>query len=232
MAIKGCLFDFSGTLFRVESAESWLRGGLAEAGITASEAEIARYALRLDEAGALPGGRSPDPVPPELERLWRERDLDPARHRAVYTALARRAGLPWPRSLLDILYERHRTPVAWTPYPDAAEVLTGLRERGVPVAVLSNIGWDLRPVLREYGVAHLVDATVLSYEQGVQKPDPRIFRMACQALGVAPAQVLMVGDDGRADAAATAVGCAFHRVEHLPVAARPDGLRPVLAMIG
>jgi hypothetical protein len=32
MTFKGVLFDFSGTLFRIESAASWLRAALAEAG--------------------------------------------------------------------------------------------------------------------------------------------------------------------------------------------------------
>lgn len=33
MTIKGVLFDFSGTLFRVESTESWLRAVLADTGV-------------------------------------------------------------------------------------------------------------------------------------------------------------------------------------------------------
>lgn len=32
MQIKGVLFDFSGTLFRIESVRSWLRAALAERG--------------------------------------------------------------------------------------------------------------------------------------------------------------------------------------------------------
>ena len=64
--------------------------------------------------------------------------------------------------------------------------------RGVRMAVVSNIGWDLRPVFRAHGLDPLVDAYVLSYEHGVQKPDPRLFRAACDALGVDPAR----GADG------------------------------------
>ena len=118
-------------------------------------------------------------------------------------------------------------PAAWRPYPDAAEVLGELRRRGVRVAVVSNIGWDLRPVFRAHGLDPLVDAYALSYEHGVQKPDPRLFRAACDALGVAPRDALMVGDDRRADAGAAALGCRVHLVDHLPVDRRPDGLRAV-----
>ncbi|WP_269856275.1 HAD family hydrolase [Streptomyces sp. RPT161] len=229
MTIKGCLFDFSGTLFRVEPTERWLRGALAQAGIEASDGDIAEYAERLEYVGALPGGAPPHAVPEGLRRLWDERDLDQARHRAAYLGLARQVPLPWPE-LYDVLYERHMSPDAWAPYPDAVDVLAGLRERGIRVALLSNIGWDLRPVLRRHGVDGYFDTAVLSYEHGVQKPDPRIFRIACDGIGLAPEDVLMIGDSEEADGGARALGCAFLRVPPLPVEQRPGGLRPVLGL--
>ncbi|MFI8189397.1 HAD family hydrolase [Streptomyces sp. NPDC085946] len=225
------LFDFSGTLFRIESAESWLRGALAETGARLPEAELTAAARALEEAGALPGGAHPVEVPEELAGLWRQRDRSAALHRAAYTGAARRVPLPDP-ALYDVLYDRHMDPAAWNAYPDAAEVLRGLRERGVPVGVVSNIGWDLRPVFREHGLDPYVDAYVLSYEHGVQKPDPRLFATACEVLGADPRRTLMVGDDRRADGGAAALGCGVHFVDHLPVADRPDGLRPVLDLVG
>jgi putative hydrolase of the HAD superfamily len=42
----------------------------------------------------------------------------------------------------------------------------------------------------------------------------------------------MVGDDRRADGGAANLGCGVHLVEHRPVTERPDGLRPVLDLIG
>jgi putative hydrolase of the HAD superfamily len=124
------------------------------------------------------------------------------------------------------------TPAAWSPYPDAAEVLRTLRERGIGVGVVSNIGWDPRPVFRAHGLDPYIDTYVLSYEHGIQKPDPRLFETACTALDVDPREVLMVGDDRRADGGAAALGCAVHFVDHLPAARRPDGLRPVLDLVG
>ncbi|MES5824085.1 HAD-IA family hydrolase [Streptomyces sp. RG80] len=224
------LFDFSGTLFRIESTESWLRGGLAEAGITLSEDEIAGTAKALEVAGALPGGANPVRVPEELIRLWAIRDESAELHRATYTGLSRQVPLPDPR-LHDRLYDRHRSPAAWQPYPDAAEVLRTLRERGIGVGVVSNIGWDLRNVFREHGLDPYVDAYVLSYEHGVQKPDPKLFATACEALGADPHRTLMVGDDRRADGGAAVLGCGVHFVDHLPVTERPDGLLPVLELV-
>jgi HAD superfamily hydrolase (TIGR01493 family) len=225
------LFDFSGTLFRVESTESWLRGALAEAGVQLPEAEVVQAAQALEAVGALPGGVSPAWLPEDVASVWGVRDKSAELHRAAYTGLSRQVALPDP-ALHDLLYDRHMAPAAWAPYPDAVEVLRALRERGIGIGVVSNIGWDLRPVFRKHGLDPYVDAYVLSYEHGVQKPDARLFAAACARLDADPRDVLMVGDDRRADGGAAALGCAVHFVDHLPAAQRPDGLRPVLEKVG
>ncbi|OON71805.1 HAD family hydrolase [Streptomyces tsukubensis] len=229
--MKAVLFDFSGTLCRVEPVADWLRGTLRERGMSLTEEEFARQARALREAGALPGGPAPVAVPPELAQLWEARDRSAALHRAAYTALSRQVPLG-DESLHDSLYDRHMRPEAWRPYPDALEVLSGLRDKGVPTAVVSNIGWDPRPVLRAHGLDRHIGAYVLSYEHGVQKPDAALFAVACRTLGVAPRDTLMVGDNRGADGGASALGCAVHFVDHLPVGERPAALLPVLALLG
>ncbi|MFE7466546.1 HAD family hydrolase [Streptomyces sp. NPDC057499] len=224
MQIKGVLFDFSGTLFRIEPVRSWLRAVLTGRGITVDESAFERYAGELEAAGALPGGPAPRHVPAALATAWATRDESARAHREAYTALARQVALPDP-GLYDALYERHRMPAAWQPYPDTAEVLGALHGSGVRVGVVSNIGWDLRPVFRAHGLDGLVDAYVLSYEHGIQKPDSRIFHIACTSLGVDPTDVVMVGDEREADGGAAALGCDVRFVRHLPVSERPDGLR-------
>jgi putative hydrolase of the HAD superfamily len=220
---KAVIFDFSGTLFHCEDTESWLRGALGQAGIVATDAEVATYTARLHESGGQPGGRSDFRVPAEFAELWGRRDLTMADHRAAYTALTARAGLPWP-GLVDVLYERHYAPEGWEVYPDTVAVLELLRGRGIPVAVLSNTGWDVRTIFKHFNVDRLIAEYVLSCEVGVMKPDPRIFQIACDVLGHAPGDVLMVGDDPVADAGAAAIGCAFRLVGHLPVMQRPRAL--------
>lgn len=121
--------------------------------------------------------------------------------------------LPEP-GLHDALYERHMTPDAWSPCPDAAEVLDTLRGHGVAVGVVSNTGWDLRPVFRAHGLDRFVDTYVLSYEHGIRQPDARLFSVACAALGAEPEKTLMVGDDRHTDGGAAARGCAVHFVDH------------------
>lgn len=229
---KGVMFDFSGTLMRIEPTERWLTAVLEQTGARLDGgAGVAKWVRRLDAYGAVPGGDSPREMPAEVRGLWDGRDLSPEAHRAAYTALTRAAGVVDP-VVVDALYERHMTPAAWEPYPDTLAVLRGLRGRGVPVVVVSNIGWDLRPVFRGHGLDEYVGGYVLSYELGVQKPEPGIFTAACEHLGLAPAEVLMVGDNREADGGAAALGCAVHFVDHLPVDRRPDALTPVLGMAG
>jgi HAD superfamily hydrolase (TIGR01509 family) len=226
--IRGVMFDFSGTLFRIESVTEWFD----TLGLELEPAERAAAVQRLAEAGAQPGG--PQPLSPPVG--WDVRDTSSERHRDAYTAQTRAALLPTvgperADQLAARLYRRHHTPGAWRPYPDAEPVLKELRRRGVPVAVVSNIGWDLRPVFARSGLDALVDAFVLSFELGVQKPDPLIFRTACERLGLPPAEVLMVGDHRPDDGGATALGCPYYEVTPLPVPERPDGLLPVLALV-
>lgn len=224
MPIKGVLFDFSGTLFRIEPVRSWLGAVLAQRGVAVADADFERYVKELTAAGALPGGPAPQRVPDRLAEAWAARDAHAERHRELFTGLARQVALPDP-GLYDALYDRHRSPAAWRPYPDAAEVLGALRASGVRIGVVSNIGWDLRPVFGAHGLDGFVDAYVLSYEHGIQKPDPRLFHIACTLIGQDPTDVVMVGDDRHADAGAAALGCEVRFVDHLPVEERPDGLR-------
>jgi HAD superfamily hydrolase (TIGR01549 family) len=228
--MKAVLFDFSGTLFRVESTETWLRAVLRTSGITLPEPDVITAARALEAAGALPGGPPPQRLPSHLVDVWAERDRSAELHRAAYTGLSRQVKLP-DESLHEALYERHRRPDAWLPYPDTENVLRTLHERGTAVGVVSNIGWDLRPVFREHRLDTYVKTYVLSYEHGTQKPDPRLFQIACAQLKTDPTDVLMVGDDHSADGGAAALGCSIYFVDHLPAAQRPDALLPVLELV-
>jgi HAD superfamily hydrolase (TIGR01509 family) len=69
---------------------------------------------------------------------------------------------------------------------------------------------------------------VLSYLEGVVKPDPKIFQTACERIGVRPQDVLMIGDSAEADGAAASIGARFALVPPLPTTERPSGLLDAL----
>lgn len=106
------------------------------------------------------------------------------------------------------LYELFARPEVWRLFPDAVETLTAVRRRGLKVGLLSNWDHRLRPVLEGLGLMPLLDAVTISCEVGAEKPDPKIFRVAWSALGVAHGEeVLHVGDSYRDDVrGALAVG--------------------------
>lgn len=63
------------------------------------------------------------------------------------------------------------------------------------LAVVSNFYGNLEIILEEAGLAPLLDAVIESVRVGVEKPDPRIFEIALDRLGIAPQQAVMVGDN-------------------------------------
>jgi HAD superfamily hydrolase (TIGR01509 family) len=168
-------------------------------------------------------------VPAALAGAYAARDLDQARHREAYAGLLSSVALPHPE-LAGALYERIRAPEGWVAYADAVPVLAELRARGVRTAAVSNVGFDLRPVLAGLGLLALLDACVLSCEVGAAKPDARIFRTACAALGTDPAATLMVGDHPEADGGAAAAGLDVLLLPMTPPGTT-HGLRAVLAQV-
>ena len=225
--VEAVLFDFQGTLAQVESPIPRVLAAAADCGVTLDRGRATVLADRLITVG-LAGGPLPHRVPPQLAEVWADRDLYPHAHRAAYVGLAGLVDCDVD-GLAEALYERLLRPEGWLPYADTAATLRALRAAGVPVGVVSNIGFDIRPLFDAWDLTDLVQGWTLSYEVGRCKPDPAIFLRACGALGVDPERTLMVGDTP-ADAAAVAAGCA---ALVLPVsdAGATHGLSAVLALI-
>lgn len=81
-------------------------------------------------------------------------------------------------------------------HEDILPMLDGLRARGLRIGLISNCYSEEAAVIRESLLFPRFDAAMLSWEQGVQKPDPEIFLRCTRALGVAPQACLYVGDGG------------------------------------
>ena len=76
-------------------------------------------------------------------------------------------------------------------------VLADLKDRGYLTGLISNVTLlpDLmRADLESLGLATHLDHTLFSSEAGVRKPDPRIFRLMLERLGVEPREAVFVGD--------------------------------------
>ncbi|WP_203839426.1 HAD family hydrolase [Winogradskya humida] len=226
--VQAVLFDFHGTLAQVEEPVTWVTAAAAACGADLDRAKATILADRLVTAGRA-GGPLPRRVPIHLAEHWADRDLYEHSHRAAYTGLAETV-MTDVQGLADALYDRGMGPAGWLPYADTEPTLRTLHEAGIKVAVVSNIGFDIRPHFAEWGLDGLIDAFALSYEIGRTKPDPAIFLRACGMLGVDPEHTLMVGDTP-ADAGAVQAGCA---ALVLPAAepGRSNGLSASLALAG
>jgi len=226
--VRAVLFDFSATLFHLDEPRRLLDPVLDGVRPPLTAAERATLIGRVTAALATPPADRE--VSAELRAAYRDRHLDPALHRRVYTWLIRRAGLPY-RELAERMYDRIVDPAAWRPYPDTVAALGAVRAAGLSVAVISNIAHDIRPTFVAHGVDGLVDEMVLSFEQGLVKPDPAIFRVACDRLGVDPADTAVVGDNPDEDGGIRSLGSRFGEVARQPPEHRPDGLLAALDRI-
>jgi putative hydrolase of the HAD superfamily len=93
-----------------------------------------------------------------------------------------------------ISMRREWTRESLVPRPDALETLAELRRRGHRLGLITVCAEEVARVWEETALAGAFDETVFSCEVGISKPDPRIYEIACEGLGVEPDECLFVGD--------------------------------------
>jgi putative hydrolase of the HAD superfamily len=95
--------------------------------------------------------------------------------------------------------------------PDTAmfDLVTELRETGVKVALLSNSWGNTYPRER---INELFDHIVISGEVGLRKPDPAIYRLSLEGLGVEPERAVFIDDAEPNTLGAAALG--LHTILH------------------
>jgi HAD superfamily hydrolase (TIGR01549 family) len=171
------LFDAGNTLVWLD--HDFILGALRDAGVhTTSEALLAaeydakRLMDELVRAGT--GG------------------TDDTRARLYFAEVFRRIGLEDARfpQVAAALYERHAERNLWcTVHERTAGTLAELRRRGYRLGVVSNADGRVEALLEEVGLGGHFECVL-----DVEKPDPRIFQLACERMGVPPADAAYVGD--------------------------------------
>ena len=213
MAVEAIIFDWGGTLTPWHSVDHELLwhavcSGHFPAG-QAAEAAIAILAAEQD--------------------MWL---LSEREHRSsTISQVFERAGIT-PTDELLASYTREWEPHTFSD-PEAIGVLTGLRERGIRIGVLSNTMWPRswhEEVFRRDGLLGLIDGAVYTSEIDWAKPHPEAFRAAMAAVGVRnPAACVFVGDRPYDDVhGAKGAGMRAVLIPHSDVpayeAARPDAI--------
>jgi len=99
----------------------------------------------------------------------------------------------------DIVYKGYLKPECWSLYDDALPVLQALREKGIHMGVISNWDGNLPILLEGIHIAEYFDTITTSALVNLRKPDPRIFDLTLNKLGLEPHEVLHIGDNVDAD---------------------------------
>jgi putative hydrolase of the HAD superfamily len=183
---------------------NWVRisEALARRGVTVAAAALAaaepRAKKRLDTGETIQGTN-------DHQRGWTYFNL-------VFTE----AGVPLSAATVDALVDLndyHKTSNLWETVPDDVQpALRSLRSRGYRLVVVSNANGRLRHLFERIGLIGAVDAAFDSFVEGVEKPDPRFFRIALERTGSTADTSIHVGDLYHVDV----------------VGARAAGIQPVL----
>lgn len=199
--IKGIIFDYGGTID--SRGDHWSH--IIAAGYEAARVELSRQTFRdayVYAERALARTRYVLPhftfadlmdvkIRVEMEQLVNLGFVAPDQARAVAPRIAR------------YCYEYARECVE-----EAKPVLERLAAR-YPMVLVSNFYGNVEAVLEDFGIRGLFRSIVESAVVGVRKPDPAIFGLGVEALGLRPEEVLVVGDSLRKDILpAESLGCA------------------------
>ena len=93
-----------------------------------------------------------------------------------------------------IALRRDVTKKGLVPVPGAVETLRVLRERGLKTGLITVCSEDVALLWEETDFHGLFDTEVFSAAVGLRKPDPRIYRLALELLGVEAEEAVFVGD--------------------------------------
>jgi putative hydrolase of the HAD superfamily len=216
--VKGVLLDFGHTLFDTAGSVDF---------IVDRSVALGHPINRVDAHDLWDSARLRSRTPNEIAK---GRDRTAELHRSCWLELWSSLDDRCP-GMAAALYELECGPLGWTPYIDVHDVLGEIQRRNIPMAVVSDVAFDLRPIFRHHDVDQFIHTYVLSFEHGSIKPDGKLFAIACEALGVHPAEALMVGDNPNNDGAGAVHGV---RTLLLPMVAsgRPRGLADVLNLLG
>ncbi len=215
--IRAVLSDWGHTLFDTAGSIVFLERWAAERGLVATPGRISSL-----YHSAFARSRSAD-------ELAQGRDKSAERHRECWLSLWAELDQELPGAA-EALYAFETSAEGWAPFPDTASFLRALDSHGVPLVIVSDVPFDLRPIFDHYGLLHHVHRFFLSGEHGTVKAEGQLFRLALESLGLRPDEVLMVGDNPSNDGHAVLHGIRTLLLP-LPLSGAPRGLADVIKLL-
>ncbi|MGH2784229.1 MAG: HAD family hydrolase [Actinomycetota bacterium] len=121
----------------------------------------------------------------------------------IYTRLLAELGVHDPDAAhAGYLYDEFSNPEHYALFPDALPALRELAATGYTLGIVSNFEAWLNTLLERLGVMPLMSVVIVSGVEGIEKPDPKIFRLALDRIDVEPERAVYVGDNPRIDVVA------------------------------
>jgi putative hydrolase of the HAD superfamily len=151
----------------------------------------------VQEVVSASSGRFNDMLRSEEARLW---STSPDRSRAMWDTIYRSfladVGIAGGHDrLVGALYTRFTDLASYRLHPDAVPTLERLRNTELTLGLISNFEEWLERLLEALEVDHFFDVIVISGIEGVEKPDPGIFRIALERAEVDAERSVYVGDN-------------------------------------
>jgi len=208
--VQALSFDAAGTLIHLAEpvGESYARIA-ADFGIATSP-DALNHAFRAVWKRTPPPFSADAPVRHSDERAWWRDLVADVFAEAEASAVAPDVF----EAFFDALYLHFESPGTWVTDETTRQCLAAASDR-FPCVVVSNFDRRLRRILADLDLDRHFDHLVLSCEEGVSKPDPKLFHQASRRLDLAPEQILHIGDDPVCDwEGAERAGFRHFRVEN------------------
>jgi putative hydrolase of the HAD superfamily len=185
---KAVFFDAAGTLIKPARRVGESYAAIAaKYGKSVTPAELfERFRICFDDAPPLAfPGAAPAEIEP-LERQW-------------WKQLVAQVYKPWGEfahfdEYFAELFAYFAQPGAWLLYPEVAETLAALKQRGLHLAVISNFDSRLVRILDGLNIGTSFAHVFVSSAVGYAKPQPEIFDIALEHFALSPEHALHIGD--------------------------------------
>lgn len=199
--IKGVIFDYGGTIdSRGDHWSEIIWDGYRHAGVEVSKEDFRDAYVYAERALAKYPYIRPHHDFLDLLRIKMRLELDELAARGLFPA---KKVHEVAEQVASYCYDYARKCVS-----EARPVLEEIRRRGIPMVLVSNFYGNISSVLADFGLDIFFPTIIESAVVGVRKPDPAIFGLGVDAIGLPASEVLVVGDSLRKDILpARSLGC-------------------------
>ncbi len=183
--ISALLFDAVGTLIRPQPSVGAAYAQAAE-----------RHGLKVDEAQVASRFRQAFATQETLDRQLADR-TSPQREYDRWRAIVAEVffGAPQADAIFRDLWDHFADPAHWRLFPDAAPAWSRFSGTRITLGLASNFDSRLAGICAQVEPLSTCKNLFVSSELGWRKPSPAFFTEIERQLGLAPEQIMLVGDD-------------------------------------